>query len=109
MARNKIEMMSIFKIAKQYYPKAYMREDGKIRLTKGSGYHIERVIENQIKQRMIDLKLAEFINKGATNIVTSFTTKSVYFNFNGIPHRISDHEKYFDGEQIIIDKLYEKS
>lgn len=97
-----MNIIYLFKIAKQYYPKAYLRDDGKIRLTKGSGYHVERVIENQIKQRIIDLKLADFINKGASNIVTSRSSKSVYFTFNGIPFRISDHEKYFDGEQIIV-------
>lgn len=92
----------LLKIAKQYYPKATLRDDGKIRLTKGSGYHTEHVIKHEILNRIIKLKLADFINKGATNIVSSLSTKSVYFTFNKIPFRISEHEKYFDGEQIIV-------
>jgi len=44
-------------VCKIYYPKATQREDGKIRLTKGSGYHSIDVAMSQVLRKCIDVEL----------------------------------------------------
>lgn len=88
---------------KKYYPKATIREDGKIRLTKGNGFHKESIIKNILIRKMIRLKVIDFLDLGASNLVESNTTKSVYFTFENENYRISDHLKPFIGIQIIIE------
>lgn len=83
----------------------YLRlEQGKFRFTKSiKGWHYPNVLIGELMARKIKAVKEQYLTLGATDIIESRSSKSVYFTLDNLKYRISDHSStHFEGITILI-------
>lgn len=74
-----------------------------INYKKNKGSFTYNSFKNHLTSKKIEKTIDWLKDKGKIDdFVGSITTNSIYFTFNGVPVRISDHQKETNGVQIII-------
>lgn len=84
----------------KFFPRCIKKENGYSISKRMKGVHQIDILKRQLLSEKIYRIARSFTNE----LTRSMSSPSVYFIYNGINYRVSNHaSKRFDGEQIIID------